>query len=241
MDGTRTVVASLPAENTIQGWPSQTVRPRLGFRCKEGEVEAHVAAGLRPEVESDPDVTTALIRLDDDAPVAAALAHSTDGKGLFFRYPVNVALELFGRRRMIFRFTPFNSNPQEAVFDVRGFEAALRPVGEACEWDPRKILAEALEELRGKLKSPNPRTRVGAARELGRSGQIGRSLIPALVAALDDAELDVRVAAATALGELGPAAAEAIPALEAALADPGKKIRVVAEEALEQIRKQPAQ
>ena len=58
--------------------------------------------------------------------------------------------------------------------------------------------------------------------------------VPALIAALADADGAVRREAAVDLGEIGPAAAEAVPALIAALAD-ANAVRREAADALERI------
>ena len=59
--------------------------------------------------------------------------------------------------------------------------------------------------------------------------------VPALIAALGDANENVRANAAKALARIGPAAVEAVPALIAALGDANENVRANAAEALEQI------
>ena len=60
-------------------------------------------------------------------------------------------------------------------------------------------------------------------------------VVPALIAALADADRDVRLGAAAALGKIGPAAAEAVPALITALADADGDVRRAAADALGKI------
>jgi hypothetical protein len=234
LDDSQTVSVSLGAEKAISGWPGRTATPKLIFRCREGDVDAYVAAGLQSHVEASGG-TTAWIRIDEQPPFRVSLGESTTGEGSFFRYPANVALELEGRSRMLFRFTPFKSSPQETSFDVRGIEKALLPVMAACDWNPKALMAEALDSWRAGLGSTSVRKRVEVAREIGRAGAPGAPLVPDLVRLLDDVDLDVRVAAATALGDLGLVASAAVPDLRRAAADPVRKIRVVAEEAIERI------
>ena len=66
-------------------------------------------------------------------------------------------------------------------------------------------------------------------------GQIGSAAVPALIAALRSAHEGVRRASATALGQIGPAAVEAIPALIAALGDVDEAVRRASATALGQI------
>lgn len=62
-----------------------------------------------------------------------------------------------------------------------------------------------------------------------------RFAVPALIAALKDANGAARSSAATALGSIGPAAAEAVPALIAALKDAKRDVRRSAASALSRI------
>ena len=64
------------------------------------------------------------------------------------------------------------------------------------------------------------------------SGKVGTEAVPALIAALTDAYVDVRRLAADALGNIGPAAAEAVPALIAALTEADVDVRRLAADAL---------
>jgi len=64
-----------------------------------------------------------------------------------------------------------------------------------------------------------------AAVALGGIGPAAAEAVPALIAALGDANKNIRESAAWALGKIGPAAAEAVPTLIAALGDADKDVR----------------
>lgn len=66
-------------------------------------------------------------------------------------------------------------------------------------------------------------------------GRIGDAAVPALIAALEDADRDVRAQATRALARMGPKAEDAIPALIDALDDDDKEVRRGAARALGQI------
>jgi HEAT repeat protein len=72
------------------------------------------------------------------------------------------------------------------------------------------------------LRSNNPTDRVRAAKDLGRLGWLAREALPALIAALHDADAKVRETAAQAIGLMGP---EALPTLVAMLIHEDKYVR----------------
>lgn len=151
MDDSRTVILTRRANQTVQGWPGKIVTPRLLLRCKEGGLEAYVATGMAPAVEyGDSDGATVLVRFDKEPAEELHTGKSTDGEALFFHDAKKMIVTMAAHERMLFRFTPFNSSPQETAFTLRGLGAVLKPLQEACGWDPEKerLQAEAAEAER---------------------------------------------------------------------------------------------
>ena len=221
MTDTKTVSASLHANTPISGWPRKTVTPTLVLRCKEGDVEAYVVTGMAPNVESgNLDGPTVMVRFDKEPAREANTSQSTDKESLFFKDAKDLILEMEGRDTLVFRFTPFNSSPQETTFTLRGLTAAAKSLKTACGWDPAKDKADeaaAVEDKLAKLKNPDADVRMMAASDLRfvDDDHLARA-ITGLIEALNDQSSYVRVNAATALGSFRGRAKDAIPALEAA-------------------------
>ena len=85
------------------------------------------------------------------------------------------------------------------------------------------------------LKKSEPKARKKAVKELGHVGKSDPTAIPAVIAALKDADSGVRTEAALALLNLGPDAADAADALVDATRDRDPKVRDIATKALERI------
>ena len=147
MDDSRTVVLSRAATTTIHGWPNQTTLPRLILRCEESEIEAYIVTGLRPNVETgNTEGATILLRLDKEPPFEQDTSQSTDGEALFIPEPKVAIVKFASHQSLRFRFTPFNSAPQETSFDLRSLAAVLKPLQDACHWDPERDAREAATE-----------------------------------------------------------------------------------------------
>src|SRR5690348_3730569 len=80
-DYSKTVVLTLPAENTIQAW-LDTPLPVLVVRCKEHQLDVYIDAKTQFEVESGTDNSTVRVRFDKDQAMILSMSHSTDGEGL---------------------------------------------------------------------------------------------------------------------------------------------------------------
>lgn len=244
MDDSKTVALSLAADTSISGWPGKTATPTLMIRCKEGEIETYVVTGMTPMVEyGTTDVATVQLRFDKQPAEERKTESSTDSEALFFQAPKKMIAALLDHQRMLFRFVPFNSSPQETSFSLGGLKAVIAPLYGACDWSPEKDLAdkdEALARSIVELKDPEWLKRAVAAKRLGefaeREGALAATAaIPGLIEALEDADQVVRNNAAIALGQFGLTATSAVPALKVAAADRNRKMRELAEEALRKI------
>lgn len=134
-DDTKTVVLVLDADAAIQGWPGRRETPTLIVRCQEGKTETYINTRMRPDVESGHlDGATVLLRFDKEVARPYRAGKSTDGEALFLPGAVPMIRSMAQHDRMLFRFTPFNSPPQETTFDLRGLSTALPPLQKACGW-----------------------------------------------------------------------------------------------------------
>jgi len=247
MDDSKTVTLSLRASNPVSGWPNKTVTPTLVLRCKEGDVVAYVVTGMAPNVEAgNLDGATVMMRFDREPAREMNSGQSTDKESLFLRDPKDLILEMEKRDTLLFRFTPFNSPPQETSFALFGLAAAVRPLKDACGWDPAEEAqeeeteeAQQVEHRLRSLRSPDANTRAMAAKGLRftPSHAIPR-VLPALVEALTDQSSLVRAQAASTLAEFGPRAKDAISALESAVQDVDRLVSAQAKIALSKIRGQ---
>jgi type VI secretion system protein VasI len=151
-------------------------------------------------------------RFDKDPAHEFTMSHSTDGEALFFPDAEAVIFRMMRHQTMLFRFTPFNSSPQETSFNLRGLGSVIKPLEKACDWDPDR-------EFRGQEKQ----AKEAAATEL--------ELIKERTTRLLDQTLpeNRRLLAPNDLGHMGtPNVRLAVPALIQALADSNDHVKMVA-------------
>lgn len=59
---------------------------------------------------------------------------STDKEATFARSAVPLLKEMNGKEKLVLRVTPYGENPVTAIFDLKGFEAAIKPIADECGW-----------------------------------------------------------------------------------------------------------
>lgn len=135
MDDSTSVTLWLDAESTIERWPGKRHRPRLFVRHQEGRLSCFIDVGGPPNVERGKiSSATATLRFDDGEPESFPMPQSTDGEALFFNDPERVVRRLARTDRLVFRHTPFNSNPATVTFDLRGLTEAIVPLEDVSGW-----------------------------------------------------------------------------------------------------------
>ena len=87
---------------------------------------------------------------------------------------------------------------------------------------------KSTDELIGDLKSPQEKERMLAVRTLPERTGDATQVIPALIEALKDKQVDIRLSAAIGLGSFGEQARDAIPALREAQNDHDARVRKAA-------------
>ena len=133
-DDSKSVHLATTAREKISGWPSQMHTPTLHLRCQERRTALYIVFGMSPAVEYGHMGATLEIRVDREPVRSVRTSKSTDGEALFFPDPVPTVKSLFGKRELLVRFTPFNSNPQETSFSIADLETAAAPLRETCGW-----------------------------------------------------------------------------------------------------------
>lgn len=135
MDDSKTVFVWVEADNFITGWPDKSVRPTLFIRCKENKTEIIVQVGMSPNPEvGNYNKATVRLRLDEGKPFRQSWNESTNGESLFAPRSIQLTKKINKSKKMLFEFTPYNSNPQLAEFDVRGLEPYLKELANTCKW-----------------------------------------------------------------------------------------------------------
>lgn len=138
MDDARIVTIGLLAEKEVVGWPDTKQLPMLIIHanCAQNSAEMYVVTGLPPHVEDAEDRYAATVRFGTEKPIVVDdMSVSTDGEALVFspgRTPAYIKL-MQRSDKMLFQFTPFNSSPVTAEFDIRGLTAQLQQYRRLCE------------------------------------------------------------------------------------------------------------
>ncbi|MCD6364375.1 MAG: hypothetical protein J7M14_00710 [Planctomycetes bacterium] len=134
IDDTPTVVLSLKADNEITGWPVKTYRPTLYIRHKEGYTEVYINTGFSPQPELEYESYTATYRFDKAKAVTRKFGKSTDGEALFWRDSKAVIGMMVSSDKLVFRFTPYNSNPATITFTLTGLSNAIGEIEKVAGW-----------------------------------------------------------------------------------------------------------
>ncbi len=134
-DSSTTVLLSLDAENTVEGWLTITL-PTLVLMCKERELNVYVNVGTQSDVEYGLyEKATVRVRFDQNQAFETVANESTTGEALFFRDPHQMIISMLKSNEMIFGFTPFNANPAVATFDLHGLKNVIEPLKQSCNWN----------------------------------------------------------------------------------------------------------
>ncbi len=107
----------------------------LWIRCLENTTAIFLETGcFVADIQGYGDVD---IRLDDTPMRTLSMSESTDNNALGLwsgHRSIPVVKSLFGKERMVVRFTPYNESQVTTTFDIAGLEAAIAPLRRACNW-----------------------------------------------------------------------------------------------------------
>ena len=132
-DGSKTIAFELAATNDVQVWMKR-VQPLLVVRCLSRTTEVFVATGSAASIEKQTGTHTVHVQFDDAEPVAQPWSDSVNSQELFAPDGEALVRRLAQARTMRFGFTPYNSAPVVAAFDVTGFDKIAGLVAAACGW-----------------------------------------------------------------------------------------------------------
>lgn len=132
-DGSKSIAFQLAASHDVAVWMKR-VQPLLIVRCLSRTTEVFVAPGSAASIEQQDDSHTVHIQFDDGEPVAEPWSDSESSQELYAPDGVTLARRLARTRTMRFGFTPYNSAPVVAEFNVSGFDQLVDLVAGTCGW-----------------------------------------------------------------------------------------------------------
>ncbi len=132
-DGSKTIAFELAARNDVGVWMKR-VQPLLIVRCLARTTEVFVAIGSAASIEQQADSHTVHLQFDDAEAVAEPWSDSVSSQELYAPDGVTFARRLARAGTLRFGFTPYNSGPVVAEFDVRGFDQLVGLVAGTCGW-----------------------------------------------------------------------------------------------------------
>jgi Type VI secretion system VasI, EvfG, VC_A0118 len=142
-DGSKMIAFEVSALNDVAAWAARA-RPSLVVRCLGGRTEVFVALGTAASIESHSDSHTVRLQIDGGAPSEQHWTDSESTQELFAPNGVALAKHLARARTLRFGFTPYNSKPVVADFNVSGFDELVGLVASTCHWrddDPHRRAA----------------------------------------------------------------------------------------------------
>jgi hypothetical protein len=74
------------------------------------------------------------VRVGDDPARTERWTVSTDKQATFAGSAVSLLKEMSGKKKLVLRTTPYGENPITAIFDLEGFEKAVKPIAKECKW-----------------------------------------------------------------------------------------------------------
>jgi hypothetical protein len=132
-DGSKTIAFELAASKDVGVW-MKSVRPVLIVRCLSRTTEVFVATGSAASIEHEAGSHSVRMQFDDAEPVAESWSDSVSSQELYAPDGVTLARRLAQVRTLRFGFTPYNSAPVVAEFDVSGFDQVVGLVAGTCGW-----------------------------------------------------------------------------------------------------------
>jgi type VI secretion system protein VasI len=121
--------ASLDAENTVTNGTTIEI-PTLMIRCNDKELDVYISTGLYISGYSEYRLKW---RFDQDEAVDRQLPLSDDGKAIFFKDSQEIIDTMLKKETLLIGFTPYNSAPTEATFNLGGLSEAIKPINESCK------------------------------------------------------------------------------------------------------------
>jgi hypothetical protein len=131
-DGSRLLTLQVAALRDVQV-SREYIRPVLAVRCLSRRTEVFVSLGTSAQIEAG-DTNRVTVQLDSQTPSAQQWLRTHTYQELFAPDGLALARQLAAASLMRFTFTPFNSRPVVAEFNVKGFDEHVAMVARTCGW-----------------------------------------------------------------------------------------------------------
>ncbi|MCG2634514.1 MAG: type VI secretion protein [Gammaproteobacteria bacterium] len=137
IDDSLNVFLSLDASEPLQSRLIDNVTPTLNLRCKKNQTAVYMNLKMMSDISIDmagKQYADATLRYDQRPALKEKFDLSVSGESVFSRKPVEMAEQMMKHRKLLVEFTPFNSSPQVATFDLAGLSDSIVPLRKACHW-----------------------------------------------------------------------------------------------------------
>jgi type VI secretion system protein VasI len=128
-----TVVMSIDSDEVVDcGW-NRGQKIGLVLRCMENKTVLYFSTGCHMTASQYNDYGNITYRLDDEKARTVSGDASTDNRALGLwngGKSIPVIKQMYGRKQMIVRMTPYSESPFTATFDISGAEEASKPLRE---------------------------------------------------------------------------------------------------------------
>jgi type VI secretion system protein VasI len=133
--GSSNIIISLDATASIFGRPAKANTASLILWCKDRKPAVSVVTGMSPQnFTYGPDGGVVIIQFDKEKSKRHHVLQSNDEKAIFLEKSEGLINKMIQHNRMFLTFSPFNSSPAMATFDLRGLEDAMKPLKNTCNW-----------------------------------------------------------------------------------------------------------
>jgi hypothetical protein len=131
--GDATLALTLKAEKEVRGWMKSAV-PALTIECGKKKAAVYVETWLPLEV-TQMDKQIVRVQLDGGRPIPQRWQELTNAAmGASARDSAVLLKQFIQSRKLIFQFTPFNSPPAHAEFDISGLDGLAPQLAQTC-WE----------------------------------------------------------------------------------------------------------
>ena len=131
-DGSKTIAFELSALKDVG--PATRARPSLVVRCLSGNTEVFLSLGTAASIEPNSDRHTVRLQIDGEGPSEQQWLDSESSAELFAPDGAALARRLAQAHTLRVGFTPYNSQPVVAAFNVAGFDELVGLVASTCHW-----------------------------------------------------------------------------------------------------------
>jgi hypothetical protein len=135
------------SKNEMDGTPEATLTlfnendSSIMIRCVDRKTDVLVSPGGDPIAEAN-----VRVKYDDSAPIRQSWHKSSSKTALFSPDPIAIARRLSKTNIFLFEYTPFESRPRIAKFNVSGLD--LAKISQLCNWEALdRIAAKRQAEL----------------------------------------------------------------------------------------------